>query len=200
MPFQLPCMRTTREQLPTTALEAFNVTVTKERANADKAMRPRRREFPGTPAQVRRVRDFVWRTLGESPITADAVLLVSELATNAILHTESGYGLGTFTVTVCSDKTFVGIEVEDAGSSMTPAVLCVGETDEFGGRGLSIVAQLASRWGHYSRNSRHVVWFELSKREERGKHKATRRPADYKSLPNESCIREQASGHIHTEI
>lgn len=142
------------------------MTVTKERAKADKAVRPRRREFAGTPEQVRHARDFVSRALGEYEIADEAVLMVSELVTNAILHTESSYGLGTFTVVVYAGEDRVRVEVEDAGSRMVPEVLPDEERDEFGGRGLSIVDQLSSRWGHYTLGSgrSRVVWFELDSR------------------------------------
>jgi hypothetical protein len=54
------------------------------------ASRPKRRVFAGSHDQVRQARDFVARTVGASPAADDAVLLVSELATNAVTHTASG--------------------------------------------------------------------------------------------------------------
>lgn len=136
------------------------MTVTKERAKANEIVRPRRREFPGTPAQVHHVRDFVSRSLAGRKVSEEATLLASELATNAILHTESGYGIGTFTVIVYLRKSAVRIEVEDAGSAMTPSVLPRGDNEIFG-RGLSIVDVIASHWGHYTTDHGRVVWFEL---------------------------------------
>ena len=60
---------------------------------------PRRRVFPGHPDQVRQARRFVARALDGCPAADDAVLGVSELASNAIQHTRSGKG-GRFQVLV----------------------------------------------------------------------------------------------------
>ena len=84
------------------------------------AARPKRRVFAGSRDQVRQARDFVARVLGGCPAKDDAVLLASELATNAITHTASGDG-GRFTVTVYQAGTWVRVEVHDAGSATTPA-------------------------------------------------------------------------------
>ena len=62
--------------------------------------RPIRRVFPGQEDQVRCARDFVRRIIGpDCPMLDEAVLLTSELCTNALQHTGSGAG-GTFEVTV----------------------------------------------------------------------------------------------------
>jgi len=61
--------------------------------------RPRRRLFPGDPAQVAHARRFVRRALAGHRAASDAALLTSELATNAICHTTSGQG-GTFEIVV----------------------------------------------------------------------------------------------------
>ena len=62
-------------------------------------IRPRRRVFPGSGDQVARARLFVGHVLGGCPAADDAVLLTSELVTNAITHTASGRG-GKVVVTV----------------------------------------------------------------------------------------------------
>ena len=48
------------------------------------------RAFPGTPRQVGAARRFVASLLDGSPFCDDAVVVVSELFTNALLHTDSG--------------------------------------------------------------------------------------------------------------
>ena len=65
--------------------------------------RPKRRAFPGRADQITRARDFTKRSLGSSPVADDAVLLVSELATNALEHTMTGNG-GQFEVTITATK------------------------------------------------------------------------------------------------
>ena len=67
--------------------------------SAGTALRARRRVFPGHPAQVAHARRFVQRSLAPDGPAADAALLTSELATNAVRHTASGQG-GTFEVII----------------------------------------------------------------------------------------------------
>src|SRR6266568_2885321 len=59
----------------------------------------RRSEFPGAAEHVGRVRQWLRTSLGACPAADDAVLLASELVTNALEHSISGQD-GTFTVTV----------------------------------------------------------------------------------------------------
>ncbi len=73
-----------------------------------------RSEFPGTAEQVALVRQWLYATLGACPAADDGVLLVSELATNALTHSASGRG-GAFTVTVFHRSGDVRIEVADQG-------------------------------------------------------------------------------------
>ena len=45
--------------------------------------------FPGQPGQVRRARQEIARYLTGHPASDDAVLITSELASNAVLHSNS---------------------------------------------------------------------------------------------------------------
>lgn len=81
------------------------------------------RAFPGCPDQISRVREFVRLVLGPVPVAEEAVLLASELATNAVLHTASGNG-GTFEVAVRRTPSAVRIDVRDAGSHQAPVPVC----------------------------------------------------------------------------
>ncbi|QWZ09819.1 ATP-binding protein [Nocardioides panacis] len=77
---------------------------------------------------------------GRGDLAPDARLIVSELATNALMHA------GTpFTVTLDVGDDAVLLRVTD-GSAQLPVV---GEPglDQSGGRGLGIVAALAGAWG-----------------------------------------------------
>jgi anti-sigma regulatory factor (Ser/Thr protein kinase) len=85
----------------------------------------------------------------------DAVLLASELATNAIRH---GQG-PTVTLIARMRGTKCRIEVIDGGSGFVPMPAPV-VTTGMSGRGLPIVAELADAWGVYEGNSTHV-WFEI---------------------------------------
>ena len=122
-------------------------------------IRPRRRVFPGVKDQVARARLFVGDVLDGCPAAADAVLLTSELVTNAIAHTASGRG-GKVIVTVYRGDTGVRVDVLDDGSDQVPVAHPVGEARE-SGFGLGLVDLMADRWGHCGGRRGRVVWFML---------------------------------------
>lgn len=121
--------------------------------------RPKRRVFPGHSEQVTHARRFVAQALDGTPAADDAALCVSELATNALLHTRSGNG-GEFEIIVCRGQASALIAVYDDGSGTPPATREPNATSE-NGRGLGVVALTATRWGHFGGTSGRVVWFEL---------------------------------------
>jgi anti-sigma regulatory factor (Ser/Thr protein kinase) len=84
----------------------------------------------------------------------DGCMILTELATNAILHANSD-----FTVAVTRRHDGVRLEVGDT-SSVPPAVA---DTDsrEVGGRGLHIVAGLAAAWGCDLVSGGKIVWADL---------------------------------------
>lgn len=129
------------------------------------AVRPKRRSFPGRPDQVAVARDFISRTLGSVPVVDEAVLLVSELTTNALQHTATGAG-GTFDVTVLVRDGSALIAVTDGGSERKPLAASAGPESE-AGRGLGLVDIIADRWGHSGGRHGRTVWFELRWRAER---------------------------------
>jgi len=122
--------------------------------------RPIRRAFPGRAEQISRARDFTKRVLGSCSVTDEAVLLVSELATNALAHSTTGDG-GQFDVTIYRDETSVLIGVTDNGSDKTPAPGALDSESETG-RGLGLVELIAHRWGHCGGKHGRTVWFELT--------------------------------------
>jgi len=83
------------------------------------AARPKQRMFPGRANQIAHARDFTRRVLGPCPVLDEAVLLVSELATNALEHTATG-NAGSFHVTICPSETSLLIAVTDNGSDESP--------------------------------------------------------------------------------
>lgn len=89
-------------------------------------------------------------------LTETALLLVSELATNAIRH---GTPPVRLSLRLHDDR--LRVEVTDS----SPALPQLGHPgpDQTGGRGLQIVQQLAARWGAGASRSRlgKTVWFEL---------------------------------------
>lgn len=112
------------------------------------------RVFSGVPEQIKTARDQVRDFLGRCPATDDAVLVISELATNATVHSLSGNG--TFTVRVTRCCTYVHLEVEDAGGPWVPSA----RDDR--SHGLDIVSVLAREWGINSAvPGRRVVWARI---------------------------------------
>lgn len=118
------------------------------------------RVFPGRPFQVREARRFLAQILRDFPAADDAVLCLSELAANAVTHSNSRRPGGWFTVRAemrLLDR--VRVEVEDQGGSWTRQACADGQH----GRGLVIVSQLAPDWG-FSGDSETgwTVWFEIA--------------------------------------
>ncbi|WP_271219541.1 ATP-binding protein [Streptosporangium carneum] len=121
------------------------------------------RRFRATPDQVRPARNFVAEMLGDGhPFRDDAVLLTSELATNAVEHpTGLVSGPREFLVTVTFVVRGVLITVQDPGSLRIPCPRISGP-DATGGRGLALVNSLATQWGFHRDSMGTVIWFELS--------------------------------------
>jgi anti-sigma regulatory factor (Ser/Thr protein kinase) len=90
-------------------------------------------------------------------VTETALLLVSELATNAIRH-----GRPPVRLSLRLNAGRLRVEVSD-GSPAEPR-LVGSAAAQAGGRGLQIVQALAARWGSQRSGSRlgKTVWFELS--------------------------------------
>jgi serine/threonine-protein kinase RsbW len=116
--------------------------------------------FPARPDQVRHARRYLAQVLEGCPVADDAVLCLSELASNAVVHSRSREPGGCFTVHAQLDDNRVRVEVCDQGGRwQSPGR--TGE-DEQNGRGLLIVGQLAARWGCEGHSqSGWSVWFEL---------------------------------------
>ncbi|WP_329615217.1 ATP-binding protein [Streptomyces brevispora] len=90
---------------------------------------------------------------------AEVALLVSELATNALLH---GCMRGRlFRVHLILTATTLRIEVSDPRGERLPA-LREADDDDCYGRGLLIVARLADRWGVEPRTVGKTVFAELA--------------------------------------
>jgi anti-anti-sigma factor len=87
-----------------------------------------------------------------------AVLLVSELVTNAVVHPGQRNG-GSIGLRISADEGRARVEVADFGSGFDPTAPRRKDKAD-GGRGLMIVERGAARWGT-SRDDRFRVWFEL---------------------------------------
>ncbi len=117
------------------------------------------RAYPGTLDQARTVRADLEKFGGQCPVTDALILLASELATNAILHSRSGRPGETFTVrATLYAGDYAWVEVIDQGGEWAP-----GDNDDEHGRGLAIVATVAGdgNWGIEGDAASRVAWFRL---------------------------------------
>jgi serine/threonine-protein kinase RsbW len=116
------------------------------------------RTFPHEPQSVPAARRFATSTLsGASQETLEAVeLMVSELATNCIRHTDSGFDL-----TIIRNGHDIRVEATDHAGG-TPTMRSPEPTDP-SGRGLKIIDILSVRWGVQSEPFvGKTVWFTIS--------------------------------------
>jgi anti-sigma regulatory factor (Ser/Thr protein kinase) len=87
-------------------------------------------------------------------LTDTAELLVSELVTNALLHSAGS----RLRLTLTAAHGVLRCEVSDAGPRV-PRVLAAGSATS--GRGMFLVDALALRWGCHQDGTGKTVWFEL---------------------------------------
>ncbi len=93
-----------------------------------------------------------WRCQRER--VEEAVLVVSEVVTNALQH-----GGGVVRVRLLRRRRYVRVEVED-DSPKLPVLMAAPPTAE-NGRGVYIVRKLAARWGSHLLGRGKLVWAEL---------------------------------------
>lgn len=105
------------------------------------------RSYPGQREQIRLVRAALALVLEGCPLIGDAVLVASEMAANAVIHSNSAGPGGRFTLRaeVCPGK-YVRIEVDDQGGQWNPRCH---EDDR--PHGLDLINLLAGtgNWGIY---------------------------------------------------
>lgn len=115
---------------------------------------------PAEPRGVRLARKFVHSTLQSwdiQPAVVDsAVLCVSELVTNAIIHTHAGCE-----VRVVLHDAVLTAAVRDAGTLVTPPTRTTEDPLAARGRGLQLVEALSARWGSELHARGMTVWCEL---------------------------------------
>ncbi len=110
------------------------------------------------PASVARIRRFAVEMSRTTAPTVDAdtvALLVSEVATNALVH-----GAGRVRVRVRPTLQGLRVEVHDEDSRL-PSRRQANPLDE-GGRGIALVDALSSGWGAETTPAGKTVWFEVA--------------------------------------
>jgi anti-sigma regulatory factor (Ser/Thr protein kinase) len=122
----------------------------------------RARSLPPDPGSSREAREFLREVAAErlSPGTLDtALLLMSELASNAIRHAETPDGEPIEVTVRIEDPRSIRVAVRDAGAGFDPDDLPARDND--GGWGLHLLRSLSSDWGITREASGTEVWFEL---------------------------------------
>jgi anti-sigma regulatory factor (Ser/Thr protein kinase) len=117
--------------------------------------------FPAEPGAVRAARSVVrgrLRDWGLDSVGDTAVLLVSELVTNALRHATGPVGVRL--VPPAGPDGVLRVEVSDSLPDL-PRERSVRPEDE-SGRGLRLVATAARRWGARPAPHGKTVWFELA--------------------------------------
>jgi anti-sigma regulatory factor (Ser/Thr protein kinase) len=114
-------------------------------------------EFVPEPQAPAAAREFLRDNLRawSAPGLEEAVLLVSELASNVVRHASTD-----FVVKVEWRDPTLRVEVSN-GTSIVPAVKDL--ADENGGLGLRIVAAVADEWGIEQLEDGKAVWFTLTR-------------------------------------
>jgi anti-sigma regulatory factor (Ser/Thr protein kinase) len=124
--------------------------------HADGRAERARHTFAPEASEVSSARHFVASVLDAWELECeDLPLLVSELATNAVLHARSD-----FEVTVLRSEGHVRVEVFDQNTRLPS--FAVAPPDAYSGRGLMLLRELASAWGVESHSDiGKTIWFEV---------------------------------------
>jgi anti-sigma regulatory factor (Ser/Thr protein kinase) len=120
----------------------------------------RSRILSSRPGAFEEARRFVRETAGALPRTTldDAILLTSELVTNAVKHASVDHDDG-IEVILSLDARVLRITVRDRGPGFDPEAVRP-RTDE-GGWGLDLLRRLSSRWSVDRADHVTDVWFEI---------------------------------------
>jgi anti-sigma regulatory factor (Ser/Thr protein kinase) len=127
-------------------------------------------EVGADPAEVGRARRWARSRLDGSGIKVDdsvtetLILLISELVTNAVVHTGCPAVLRMLFGPSESDAEQAGtVRVEVADTSGRPPRPRHAEGDDTNGRGLELVDGLADRWGWQPEGAGKSIWCEVDR-------------------------------------
>ncbi|GII76149.1 hypothetical protein Sru01_11310 [Sphaerisporangium rufum] len=156
-------------------------------------------DFAGHPEAAGKARQYVRDKLGpDHPALDDLTLLVSEVVTNALVHSVSRQG-GRVTLALADCWESVHVDVVDDGGETVPHVQ--GDVFSESGRGLLLVETIADRWGVYQDEAGRTVWFEVAYRRTRKGSRAPcppQRTSDEPPRPQDSAMRAAAERAART--
>ena len=114
--------------------------------------------YPGIPSQLARLRADLRRLLADCPLADDVLILASELAANAVTHSDSRRPGGTFTVRLQHQHgSHVHAEVTDQGSSWDGDLTAAADRPH----GLYLLRALSTRCGVHGGAPARTVWFRI---------------------------------------
>lgn len=117
------------------------------------------------PAEVGRARRWARSRLvgsgigADEPVAETLLLLISELVTNAVVHT----GCPAVLRMLFPSAPAAPVRVEVADTSVLPPSPRHADRDETGGRGLELVDGLADRWGWHPEGAGKQIWCEVDR-------------------------------------
>lgn len=151
----------------TTRAPAFPGPAESPRTATRRVRAPLLRVLPGTPESAGAARQLASELLGDGHPAAEAVMLViSELVTNAIVHSRSGAPGGTVTVALCPGPAGVLVQVRDDGGPCEPRIAGLAAADTANGAergyGLLLVEALADSWGTFASPDGRITWCRVA--------------------------------------
>ncbi|MBS2546919.1 ATP-binding protein [Catenulispora sp. NL8] len=130
------------------------------------------KSFEGLPEYLTAVREFTRLVAGDREGADVMEMVASELAGNAIQHSESGEPGGKFTLQVAGFPDRWQIRVIDEGGPTVPHICELPSIDSAedldylgdeaeAGRGLAMIAAVSSVWGVIGDQTSRSVWAEI---------------------------------------
>jgi anti-sigma regulatory factor (Ser/Thr protein kinase) len=117
-----------------------------------------RKELAPDNRAPHQAREIVLGAIADLPkdVQDDAVLLVSELVSNSVIHVEAA-PTDMIGLLVALEQNTLHVEVSDRSALVAQRSPPAGA----GGYGLNLVDRLSTRWGAELRNGRNVTWFDM---------------------------------------
>jgi anti-sigma regulatory factor (Ser/Thr protein kinase) len=110
---------------------------------------------------ARRIVESVLSGWAEEAQVQVAVLLTSEVVTNAVVHASPYAADGRVGLVVDGDEGLARVEVTDGYRGLP--VARAGRVGRVSGRGIMLLDLLATRWGVTPGGEGKTVWFEISR-------------------------------------